>query len=35
MGDYYCTHCGADLEEQYGFDPDGKYPERIHFIVMF
>lgn len=22
MGDYYCTNCGADLEDQFGFDPD-------------
>ena len=25
MGDYYCPNCGADLEEQSGFDPYGGY----------
>lgn len=24
MEEYFCTHCGANLEAQYGFDPDGK-----------
>lgn len=25
MSDYYCPHCGADLGDQYGFDPDAGY----------
>lgn len=25
MSDYYCPNCGADLEEQPGFDPNGSY----------
>ena len=25
MSDYYCTNCGADLGEQYGFDPEKGY----------
>lgn len=25
MGDYYCPNCGADLEDQSGFDPYGGY----------
>lgn len=25
MSEYYCTHCGADLEDQYGFDPDSDH----------
>ena len=25
MSDYYCPHCGADLEDQYGFDPNAGY----------
>ena len=25
MSDYYCPNCGADLENQYGFNPDAGY----------
>ena len=25
MSDYYCTNCGADLGDQYGFDPEKGY----------
>ena len=25
MSDCYCPHCGADLGDQYGFDPNAGY----------
>ena len=36
MSDYYCPHCGADLADQPGFDPDAGYwtcTECGHFLT--